>query len=195
MAFLDALRKARTPLALRERLRALARRSGLGRFRRDRSGATAVEFAIIAAPFFAIMFATLQTSIIFFAGQTLETAVADASRLILTGQAQSANFDAAAFKKAVCDRVFTFVDCTNNMYVDVRTASSFSAASPGSPIDSSGNFVNNFVYQPGTAGDIVVVRAMYQWPVYVSLLGLNLANMNNGKRLVMASAAFRNEPF
>ena len=35
----------------------------------------------------------------------------------------------------------------------------------------------NFGYQPGGPGDIVVVRLMYQWPVYVSLLGLNLSDI------------------
>ena len=34
-----------------------------------------------------------------------------------------------------------------------------------------------------------------QWPVYVSLLGFNLQNMSGGKRLLAATAAFRNEPY
>ena len=34
-------------------------------------------------------------------------------------------------------------------------------------------------------GDIVVVRLMYQWPVYVSLLGLNLADLAGSKRLLI----------
>ncbi len=53
----------------------------------------------------------------------------------------------------------------------------------------------NFGYSPGNAGEIVVVRLMYQWPVYVSLLGLNLADLNGGKRLLISTVAFRNEPF
>ena len=36
---------------------------------------------------------------------------------------------------------------------------------------------------------------MYQWPVYASLLGLNLSNIGSNKRLLMATAAFRNEPY
>ena len=35
---------------------------------------------------------------------------------------------------------------------------------------------------------------MYQWPVYVSLLGLNLSD-NGNNRLLMATVAFRNEPY
>lgn len=172
-----------------------APRGALRRFGRARSGATAVEFALVAAPFFALMFATLEGAILFYAGQTLETAVADSSRLILTGQAQKGGFDAAAFKQALCTRIYGLFDCKNGIYVDVRTANNFGAANTAKPIDASGNFVNNFTYDPGKAGDIVVVRVMYQWPVYVSLLGLNLSNMQGGKHLLMATAAFRNEPF
>ena len=41
----------------------------------------------------------------------------------------------------------------------------------------------------------MVVRLFYQWPVYVSLLGFTLPNMAGDKRLLVATAAFRNEPY
>src|SRR5215831_11305299 len=68
-------------------------------------GATAVDFALVAAPFLALLFAIMETGLVFFAGQTLETTAADASRLIMTGQAQNQNFDQNAFKTAVCARI------------------------------------------------------------------------------------------
>lgn len=159
-------------------------------------GATAVEFALVAAPFFALMFAILETGLVFFAGQTLETTAAQASRLILTGQAQNQSFTQDQFKSALCQRAWNFFDC-NSLMVDVRTANDFASANTSLPVDQNGNLQNNFVYQPGSAGDIVIVRVMYQWPVYVSLLGLNqsLSNMANGQDLMMATVAFRNEPF
>ena len=60
------------------------------RFARGQDGIAAVEFGIVAAPFLALMFAIMETAIVFFASQTLETAVADSARLIMTGQAQQA---------------------------------------------------------------------------------------------------------
>jgi hypothetical protein len=39
-----------------------------------------------------------------------------------------------------------------------------------------------------------VVR-LFQYPIYVPLLGFNLANVNGGKHLLTATAAFRNEPY
>lgn len=165
------------------------------RMLRREDGSAAVEFGLVAAPFLAMVFAIMETATIFFAGQTLETAVGDSARLIMTGQAQTGSFDATQFKNKVCERIYGLFDCSGGMYVDVRTYTSFGSATPPSPIDSDGNLVNNFVYQPGGPGDIVVVRILYQWPVYVSLLGLDLSNMSGNKRLLIATQAFRNEPY
>ncbi len=165
------------------------------RFARRNDGAAAVEFAMVAAPFLALVFAILETALVFFAGQVLETAAADSARLILTGQAQKAGFSQAQFKEEVCKRVFGLFDCANGIQVDVRTYSAFGSADTSKPIDANGNLTFTPSYTPGGAGDIVVVRLMYQWPVYVSLLGLNLADLAGSKRLLMATAAFKNEPF
>jgi Flp pilus assembly protein TadG len=162
---------------------------------RAQDGAAAVEFGLVAAPFLALVFAIFETSVVFFAGQALETAVADSSRLIMTGQAQTQNFDGTAFKNAVCGKIYGLFDCQNGVYVDVRTFSTFNNVTMPNPVDAQGNFQNNFLYQPGGPGDIVVVRLFYQYPVYVSLLGFNLSNINGGKRLLAATAAFRNEPY
>ena len=141
----------------------------------------------------------METALVFFVGQTLETAVADASRLIMTGQAQNGAFTAANFQQQVCNRIFGLMSCAGVM-VDVQTAASFASATPSTPtltFDAQGNVTNNWQYSPGNPGDIVVVRAMYQWPVYVSMFGLSsaLGNQSNGNRLIMATAAFRNEPY
>src|ERR1700694_3161527 len=59
------------------------------RLLRREDGAAAVEFALVAAPFLAVLFAIMETALVFFAGQYLETLAADSTRLILTGQAQT----------------------------------------------------------------------------------------------------------
>jgi Flp pilus assembly protein TadG len=170
--------------------------STVRRFARRKDGAAAVEFGMVAAPFLALMFAIMETALVFFASQTLETAVADSARLIMTGQAQSQSFDAAAFKNSVCSKIGGLFDCAGGLYVDVKTYSSFGAIDNSTPVDANGNLkTGSFGYSAGGPGDIVVVKLMYQWPVYASLLGLNLGNMSGNKRLLMATAAFRNEPY
>lgn len=161
----------------------------------QQDGAAAVEFALVAAPFLALIFAIMETAIVFFAGQALETAAADSARLIMTGQAQNQGLDQAGFKNAVCAKIYGLFDCQNGVYVDVKKFSSFSNVTMPNPVDADGNFQNNFSYDPGKQGEIVVVRLFYQYPVYVSLLGFGLSNVNGGKRLLAATAAFRNEPY
>lgn len=165
------------------------------RLTRQQDGAAAVEFAMVAAPFLALVFAIMETAMVFFAGQVLETAAADSARLIMTGQAQNQSLDQAAFKNAVCSRIYGLFDCTGGIYIDVKTYTSFATVDTTPPIDQNGELINNFIYQPGQPGDIVVVRLFYQWPVYVPLLGFNLADMAGGKRLMAATVAFRNEPY
>jgi Flp pilus assembly protein TadG len=175
----------------------LLRLKTVRRFARGEDGVAAVEFGIVAVPFFALMFAIIETAMIFFVSQTLEAAVADSARLIMTGQAQSQSFSQTDFKNAVCAKIYGLFDCPNGMQIDVKTYSSFSSIGNSKPIDANGNLQSsNFGYSPGAACDIVVVRLMYQWPVYVSLLSLNkMADLSGNKKLLMATAAFRNEPF
>jgi Flp pilus assembly protein TadG len=180
-------------------VRGIQRLSGFATARRlirQQDGAAAIEFGLVAAPFLALVFAIMESAVVFFAGQALETAAADSARLIMTGQAQTQGFDQAAFKNAVCARIYGLFNCSGGLYVDVKSYPSFSSVNTTKPIDANGNLqTGNFGYQPGGPGDIVVVRLMYQWPVYVSLLGLNLSDMSGGKRLLMSTVAFRNEPY
>jgi Flp pilus assembly protein TadG len=141
----------------------------------------------------------METALVFFVGQTLETAGSDSARLIMTGQAQAKGLSKDTFKDAVCDNIKTFglFDCIAGLAVDVQKYSQFSDINLSTlPLDEDGKLkTDGFVYQPGGPGDIVVVRIMYQWPVYVSLLGLNLSDMAGGKRLLMSTSSFRNEPY
>jgi Flp pilus assembly protein TadG len=190
VAMLDATRKMITACARRLMPARIARR-----FVRRQDGAAAVEFALIAAPFLALTFAILETAFVFFAGQTLEAAAADSARLIMTGQAQSAGFTAGDFKNAVCARIFALFDCANGVYVDVKTYTSFSSVVTASPVSNGQLNTGSMAYQPGDVGNIVVVSLYYQWPIYVSMLGDNLSNLNGNKRLLVATSVFRVEPY
>lgn len=168
----------------------------LRRFRRNRRGSAAVEFALVAPIFFALLFAIIETAMVFFASQVLETVTQDSARIIMTGQAQAASYTPAQFKSLVCGRIVALFDCANGISVDVRSYPTFSSVTITDPIDAGKNFTAaGLKYCPGREGDIVVVRLFYQWPLFVTGLGYNIANLAGGKRLLTATAAFRNEPF
>lgn len=163
-------------------------------FGKRKEGTAAVEFAVIAAPFLAMLFAILETAFVFFAGQTLETAVTDSARLILTGQAQTQGFNQASFKDAVCTKIYGLFDCKNNMVVDVQKFTSFSSADLSRPVGTDGK-VKAPTYNPGGPCEIVVVRLIYEFPVYLSFMKFNLSDMSGNKRLIVATSVFRNEPY
>jgi Flp pilus assembly protein TadG len=165
----------------------------LRRFLRREDGAAAVEFALVALPFLLLMFMIMETALIFFAGQTLETAAADSARLIRTGQAQ--NFTQANFKTEVCKRIYALFDCANGIYVDVQNPSGFDSVDRSVNLDSSGKPVTQYSTSALTTGQIVVVRLMYQWPVMTPLTRKFLGDGGGSSRMLVATAAFRNEPF
>jgi len=168
----------------------------LHRFRRNRRGSAAVEFALVAPMFLAVLFAIIELALVFFASQILETVTQDTARLILTGQAQSASLTPQQFKDAVCAKLVTMFDCQGSAYIDVRSYSGFDSVNIAPPIDpTTKTFVNNMKYCPGKDGDVVVVRLFYPWPIFITGLGFNLTNMAGNKRLLTATAAFQNEPF
>lgn len=177
------------------RMRRLMRAKFARQFVRQQEGAAAVEFALVAAPFLALTFAILETAMVFFAGQTLEAAAANSARLIMTGQAQTQGYSAAQFKSQVCARIFGLFDCSGGVYVDVKSYSSFASVSTASPVSNGQLDTGNMTYSPGNPGDIVVVSLYYQWPIYVSMLGNSLANLNGGNRLLAATSVFRVEPY
>ena len=174
---------------------AIAVRKALRRFRRNRRGSAAVEFALVAPVFFALLFAIIETAIVFFAGQVLETVTQDSARMIMTGQAQTGSYTQGQFKTYVCGKIGVLFDCTNGIYIDVQSYPAFSSVTITDPIDAGKNFVPNMQYSPGGPGDIVVVRLFYQWPLFVTGLGYNISNLTGSKRLLAATAAFRNEPY
>ena len=70
----------------------------LRRFRRNRGGSAAIEFALVAPVFFALLFAIIETAVMFFASQVLETIAQESARMILTGQAQTASYTQPQFQ-------------------------------------------------------------------------------------------------
>ena len=173
-------------------------------YKKNKDGATAIEFALLAIPFFSLLFAILELSIIFFISSTLSHAVSETGRQIRVGNFQACG--QAAFKTAVCNRMSGVGNC-NRLRIDAITQPTFSAitlpvlppppppdpANPNPPIP-------NGAYTAGidnTAGVPVVVRATYYHKLLLppQLTRLENSTAGSGVRLLRTSTAFRNEPF
>lgn len=181
--------------------RAMRRKPRHG-FLRDTRGATAVEIGLLALPFFAIIGAILETSMVFLAGQLLDSGVQDVSRLIRTGQAQAAGQNLEKFRTTLCTQLLGLFDC-KALHIEVQTFNSFSVANISPPIDPKCTDKATCewkadrpeTYTGGAGSTIMVVQVYYKWPVILNFGGLNLANIPTGERVLGAAAVFRNEPF
>lgn len=179
-------------------------------FGRQDDGAVAVEFALLALPFFTIIFAILETAMVFFAQQILDSAVQDTGRFIQTGQAQaiSANWDLQDFRDAMCPKLYGMFDCNddNKLRIIIKPVTSFDTAStlieppiedtcePGAPVTDCDWDVSSS-YDDGTRNQVMLVQAYYKWPIIVNLPWFNLATQAGDTRLLSAVRVFRNEPF
>jgi hypothetical protein len=136
----------------------------------------------------------LEVGLVYLANFELDNAVNYGSRLVRTGQAQT-DFDAAEFKAEVCKHVTAPITC-DGLKLDVRHFSNFGGSDLTEPLDDAGNLKSDFSYDPGGPGDIVVVRAFFEWDLVAKMpKDIALSNMANGNRLIVSTAAFRNEPY
>jgi Flp pilus assembly protein TadG len=167
----------------------------ISRFRLAQRGATAVEFALLAPAFFAVLIAALETAFFLFAQAYLQSAAVEAGRLFMTGQAQ--NFTQSQFQTLVCTNYLPVMFNCNSLAIVVQSYASFSAASTTEPqlFNAQGQPNTTWAYNPGSQGQIMVVQLAYPWMVMSGPLGFALSNLPNGAAEMMGISAFKVEPF
>src|SRR5947209_3403732 len=103
---------------MRDRLRAGCRKL-FGRFFKSDAGATAVEFALVAFPFFYVLGCICETGLMLFTEYVLQNSVQDAARLVRTGQVTASDgtllISAADFKTDVCKTVSIIINCEGDV--------------------------------------------------------------------------------
>ena len=181
---------------------------------RDEKGAVAIEFAILAVPFFALIFAIIETSMTFFAQQILESALQDATRYIRTGQSQTVApaWNKTEFRKAICDGTFGLFECSSNpstdrLLINVIPVATFDAAAteitkpidddctPASTLPSDCDWQLAEDFDDGKGSDVIIAQVFYKWPTIINLPWFSLANQAGNNRLLSAVRVFKNEPF
>jgi Flp pilus assembly protein TadG len=166
-----------------------------------RDGATAVEFALILPAFLGTLIAIFQIAYFLFAQQVLQTAAVEAGRLFMTNngpaQGQMTNSQGQLLSSSsICSFIQPLLNCASVM-VDVQSYSSFAGAGASAPTltyDGQGNVTNTWSYSPGTPGQVVVVRLIYQLSIFRGPLGFVLSNLSNGMMEIMGVTAIRVEP-
>lgn len=162
-----------------------------------RDGAAAVEFALVSIPLFWMIFGMAEFGAMSLVQTNLDNAVAETGRKIRTGVAQGAGMTKAQVEDEICANLnkLMSLSCPNNLFLDVDRYDSFADVGNGTPTSNGAMDTGQLGYTPGGADEVILVRAYYQWEVLTPLFGAIFANMNDGKRLVVSSMLFRNEPF
>lgn len=169
------------------------------RFARAKRGAVAVEFAFVAIPFLLLLFGIVELALVFTATTTLEQATESAARKVRTGEFQTTTAGTKqAFRESICARMsWLSTQCSTNLYIDVRTFSSFGTVSSTPLYDPNLFTTHQTCWAASQASDIVLVRSYMEWRLLTPLMNAALVNMGagTGKRMLTAAAAFRNEPY
>ena len=170
------------------------------RLARDDRGATAVEFAMVAMPFFMFCFGVLGVGLHYFSTNSLEHAVEAAARKIRTGQAQNSGMTAGEFKTLVCSEAGGAIDCSK-LRVHVQSGDDWSIVpkdclgSDSKLAQTSGSASDKISDSSGEAGKVVLVTACYEWDLAAVIPFIELGNMEGGASLLQASTTFRTEPY
>lgn len=166
------------------------------KFFRSRSGATALEFAIVAPVFLVALVGTMEIGIAFGAQASLQNSANMAARLVRTGQVQSSALTQQQFRDQICGNIQPLLACDSNLQVDLESYGGFGTAGFAPPLRSDGTLDPSLnKYQPGNPCDVVLLRVFYKWQVITPVIGSLLANMPNNTMLMSATSAFRNEPY
>ncbi|MBY3050748.1 TadE/TadG family type IV pilus assembly protein [Rhizobium laguerreae] len=184
---------------------------------RSRDGAAAIEFALLAIPYFLVIFAILETFVAFAAEELVSNGVDTMSRRMRTGQitynlGRTTDMNQAQFRQAFCDEISILIRCSatevatpSKLYLDVQTFSTFSAIPTTIPKLSTDKYADinpaAFKYAPGGAGTINMLRAYYRWEIITDLVRPYITTIRPSggsmpsQYLIVGTAAFQNEQY
>lgn len=190
------------------------KRSILRRFTRSQDGAAAIEFAILALPYFLIVFAILETFVAFIGEQVVSNGVDVMARKVRTGEIKSTTPNdptfKTAFRTAFCNEISVMISCSaeeittpKRLYIDLRSFSTYADIPTGIPRKDASQYsdlkTSDFAYSPGGAKSINMLRAYYRWPVLTDLVRPMLTTVRSseggGDFLIVATATFQNEDY
>jgi Flp pilus assembly protein TadG len=184
-----------------------ARKSVWRRLLRSKDGAAAIEFTILAIPYFIIVFAIVETFVAFTGEQLISNAVETMSRKIRTGQ-NAAITNTEQFRQAFCEDISIMIQCSgtevaspNKLLLDVRSYSKFTDIPKTIPLNSAGDVDGvSFGYAPGKQNTINAMRAFYKWEIITDILRPMLSTIkpsgdDSGYFLIVETSTFRNEDY
>ena len=124
------------------------------RLARQEDGTAAIEFGLVALPFLALVFAIIETALVFFASQTLETAACRIRAADHDRPGADPGLRPRTRSRSKSARRSTVCSTARAAFMSTcRPSSSFGSVSMYKPVDSNGNLdTSKFKYQAGRTG-------------------------------------------
>jgi len=171
-------------------------RRAINHFAHDETGATAVEFSLVAIPFMFMLIGLIEMGLMFAAGAVLHGGTADAGRLVRTGQIQAAADPEAAFEQALCDHVSALMACADITYEVVNLGEEgFQGASAVAPVINDDGDMQPRPFDAGEQNTVTLIRASYRYPIKTPIFAPLLSDTPDNKKLFMSTIVIRNEPY
>jgi len=165
-----------------------------------REGSTAIEFGLVAIPFFLLLFGILEIGLMLLVDALVETAASDAARQIRTGQAQEEKLTPEQFKTHFCSEMgFFSSNCGSRAFIDVRVIDDFSLNDPNKqppdPMSGARFDSSQLGFEPGAPGERVLVRIWYEQPIFTPVIAQAVSRTKDNRVMLTTTLAFRNEPY
>lgn len=170
-------------------------RKFLKSYLRESAGGPALEMALVAPVFMAIMLVTFDMGYMLFCQGVLDGAARNAARVVRTGEAQTSGDPQGTFF-AVLDSGLSGVISPTAVSADIESFADFSTLKSGLPalIDpKTGKPVTNF--SPGSPNSAVAVRVSYVYNFMVPWEGSLLMGAKPGSARLETTVVFKNEPY
>lgn len=189
----------------------------LPRISRSRDGAAAIEFTLLAIPYFMIVFAIFETFIAFTGEQLVSNAVDTMARQLRTGQitvglSLTTDKDRDQFRTLFCDEISILIKCSSEeiktpskLFLDIRSFTDFASIPKNYTMsEQNGNVdldTSQFQFNPGGPSTINMFRAYYKWQIITDLVRPYISNVKLGTDgsqsyfLIMATTAYKNEAY
>lgn len=163
---------------------------------KNASGAVAVEFGLVAIPFFMLIVGLLEMSLMFTSATVLEGGTVAASRLIRTGQAQLSGDAETLFADRLCDQVSSIIPCGSLRYEVIHPPGNTFDDADGMPpsFDADGN-LDPDGFDPGGVSDVVVIRTAYRYRFITPFVAHLFANNSDNGITLLSTVTLRNEPY
>lgn len=160
----------------------------------NRKGSAAIEFALLALPFLAVIFSIIEIALMFFIDSALDSALHKTVRKIRTGTALSQAWDMNAFKTELCKNLAYSFSCKSTVKVRAIKVTAIDSPNFATPV-TNGTLTVTESFTLGAAGDYILVQVFLPWDPIVSFYTLSSSKLSNGDHVLGATVLFKNEPF